>query len=138
MADVHTPEKRSRNMAAIKGRDTKPEKLVRSMVHQMGYRFRLHRKDLPGKPDLVFPRLGKIILVHGCFWHVHNCPNGRGKPDQNSDFWEKKRTLNTERDKRTLRSLRRAGWRVLVVWECKLKSKKREKVQQTLYRFLSG
>jgi len=138
MADVHTPEKRSRNMAAIKATNTKPEMFVRRLVHRMGFRFRLHRKDLPGKPDLVFPRLGKIILVHGCFWHLHDCPNGQVKPDQNSDFWQKKRSLNAERDKRNLQTLRRAGWKVLVVWECQLKKKKLNAVEQLLLQFLGG
>lgn len=136
MADVHTPEKRSLNMSRIKGRDTKPEMFVRSLVHRMGYRFRLHRKDLPGNPDLVFPRLRKIILVHGCFWHMHSCANGRATPEQNFDFWQNKRKSNTDRDKRTVRALRRAGWRVLIVWECKLKRRKQDAVQKALLRFL--
>lgn len=123
-------------MAAIKGRDTKPEILVRKMVHRMGYRFRLHRKDLPGKPDLVFPRLRKIIFVHGCFWHKHKCPAGSKIPAQNFDFWEHKRQLNKERDKRTLRSLRRAGWSVLILWECKLKKKHLNDVRETVSVFL--
>ena len=86
MVDVHTPEQRSFNMSRIRGRDTKPEMIVRSIVHQMGYRFRLHRKDLPGKPDLVLPGRRKIIFVHGCFWHMHRCRYGRVVPRTNTDF----------------------------------------------------
>ena len=118
MVDVHSPKQRSFNMSRIQGKDTKPELIVRSLVHQMGYRFRLHRKDLPGKPDLVLPRHGKIIFVHGCFWHMHRCRYGRVQPKTNADFWQAKRTANVERDRRNLRMLRRAGWQTLIIWEC--------------------
>ena len=118
MTDVLTPEQRRRNMSAIRGADTKPEMVVRSMAHAMGYRFRLHRRDLPGKPDLVFPARRKVILVHGCFWHVHDCPFGRVKPATNAGFWAKKRGENTARDGRNLAALAAAGWSVLVIWEC--------------------
>jgi DNA mismatch endonuclease, patch repair protein len=116
--DVHTREQRSRNMAAIKGKDTKPELTVRRIVHKLGYRFRLHRRDLPGAPDLVFPRLQKIIFVHGCYWHMHACPRGRVTPKTNAEFWQNKRAGNVERDFRNLRKLRATGWKVMMVWEC--------------------
>lgn len=118
MADVHTPRQRSYNMSRIRSRDTKPEIIVRSLVHQMGFRFRLHRRDLAGKPDLVLPRHHKVIFVHGCFWHMHRCRYGRVTPKTNAEFWQTKRTQNVARDQRNLRSLRREGWQVLVVWEC--------------------
>lgn len=121
MADVLTPEQRSRCMAAIRSRDTKPEMAVRRMVHAMGYRFRLHRSDLPGKPDLVLPRHEAVIFVHGCFWHLHNCRTGRVRPKTNAAFWRKKREGNRDRDRRHVRKLRRDGWRVLTVWECQLR-----------------
>ena len=118
MADVHTSRQRSYNMSRIRSRDTKPEMIVRSLVHQMGFRFRLHRRDLAGKPDLVLPRHHKVIFVHGCFWHMHQCRYGRVTPKTNAEFWQTKRTQNVVRDRRNLRSLRRDGWQVLVVWEC--------------------
>ena len=118
MADVHSPQQRSYNMSRIRGRDTKPELLVRSLVHQMGFRFRLHRRDLPGRPDLVLPRHRKVIFVHGCFWHMHRCRYGRVTPRTNADFWQAKRTANVDRDRRNLRKLRRDGWQTLVIWEC--------------------
>lgn len=118
MADVHTPEQRSFNMSCIRGRDTKPELIVRSIVHQMGYRFRLHRNDLSGRPDLVFPGRQRIIFVHGCFWHMHRCRYGRVVPKTNAEFWQAKRTGTVERDRNNRRALRADGWRVLTVWEC--------------------
>jgi DNA mismatch endonuclease (patch repair protein) len=118
MADVHTPEQRSFNMSRIRGRDTKPELIVRSFVHQMGYRFRLHRKDLPGKPDLVLPGRRKIIFVHGCFWHMHRCRYGRVVPRTNTKFWQTKRKATVERDRRNRRDLRADDWEILTVWEC--------------------
>ena len=121
MADVHTKAQRSFNMSRIRDKNTKPEILVRSMVHRMGYRYRLHQKDLPGKPDLVLPRHKKVIFVHGCFWHMHNCKYGRVKPATNADFWQKKREGNRERDKRNIRALKKQGWQVLIVWECQVK-----------------
>lgn len=108
-------------MAAIRGRDTGPERRVRSMVHALGYRFRLYRRDLPGTPDLVFPRLRAIVFVHGCFWHAHRCRAGRSDPKTNAAFWKAKRTRNRERDRAAARALRRRGWLVLTVWECELR-----------------
>lgn len=118
MADVHTARQRSFNMSRIRGKDTKPELIVRSVVHQMGFRFRLHRRDLPGTPDLVLPRHNKVIFVHGCYWHMHRCRYGRVIPKTNTEFWQTKRTGNVERDRRNIRKLRRNGWSVLILWEC--------------------
>lgn len=115
MTDVLTPDQRSYCMSRIHGKNTKPEMIVRRLAHAMGYRFRLHRKDLPGKPDLVFPRLQKVILVHGCFWHLHRCKYGRVTPKTNSEFWQSKREATRARDKRSIRALKALGWDVLVV-----------------------
>lgn len=105
-------------MQAIRGKDTKPEVVVRSLVHRMGYRFRLHRRDLPGTPDIVLTRHRKVIFVHGCFWHMHRCKYGRVVPKTNADFWRTKRQANADRDRRSMRRLRKEGWRILIVWEC--------------------
>jgi DNA mismatch endonuclease (patch repair protein) len=102
--DIITPAERSALMSRIQGKNTKPEILVRSMAHSLGYRFRLHRRDLPGTPDIVFPRLGKVIFVHGCFWHQHRGCRYAYKPKSNSLFWEKKFSGNRERDKRNTQS----------------------------------
>jgi DNA mismatch endonuclease, patch repair protein len=118
MVDVLNKEQRRYCMSRIRGRDTKPEVIVRSLVHRMGYRFRLHRKQLPGSPDIALPRHRKVIFVHGCFWHMHKCRYGRVKPATNVSFWKTKREANVARDKKNLRKLRRDGWKVLVVWEC--------------------
>jgi DNA mismatch endonuclease (patch repair protein) len=118
MSDVHTPEQRSRNMAAIKGGNTKPEMRIRSLLHSIGYRFRLHRKDLSGKPDIVLPKHRTVIFVHGCFWHSHDCRWGRVVPKTRQEFWADKRLRTTQRDTQNLRALKAAGWRVIVIWEC--------------------
>ena len=118
MSDVHSPEQRSFNMSRIRSRDTKPEMIVRSLVHQMGYRFRLHVKGLPGTPDLVLASHRKVIFVHGCFWHMHRCRYGRVTPATNTEFWQNKRGGNVTRDQRNRRLLKAAGWSVLVIWEC--------------------
>ncbi len=121
MADTLTPSQRRKCMAAIRGKDTTPERIVRSMLHWLGCRFALHRADLPGKPDIVMPARGLIALVHGCYWHMHGCKRGRSTPATNAAFWRAKRERTRNRDRRTLAALRRAGWRVLVVWECQLR-----------------
>lgn len=118
MTDVHSKDQRSFNMSRIRSKDTKPELIVRSIVHQLGGRFRLHVKNLPGRPDLVFPSRRKVIFVHGCFWHMHTCRYGRVKPATNATFWEAKRQSNVNRDRRVRRELRADSWEVLVVWEC--------------------
>jgi DNA mismatch endonuclease, patch repair protein len=119
--DVHTPKQRSGNMAAIKGKHTKPEMIVRRMLHAQGYRYVLHRKQLPGRPDLVFPSRKKVIFVHGCFWHMHECRYGSVVPATRTEFWQTKRGGNVERDRRHQLNLIAQGWSVLVVWECETK-----------------
>ncbi len=115
-----SPEAQSRIMRAIRSKDTKPELLVRRIVHRMGFRYRLHRKDLPGKPDLVFNSRRKLIFVHGCFWHSHDCPScpDRGQPKVNQAYWLPKLQRNRERDKASLEALGALGWDVLVIWDC--------------------
>ncbi|HOQ46726.1 MAG TPA: very short patch repair endonuclease [Bryobacteraceae bacterium] len=129
-----TAEQRSRIMRAVKGADTTPELAVRRLAHSMGYRFRLHRKDLPGKPDLTFPRLRKVIFVNGCFWHGHDCARGARVPVRNRDYWTQKVARNMERDRSAQSALQRLGWKSLVVWECEIKDQNR--LQRTLRRFL--
>lgn len=132
--DRLTPEERSRNMARIRSHNTKPEKTVRHLVTALGLRYRLHRRDLPGKPDLVFGPRRTVLFVHGCFWHQHaNCRAGR-MPTAHRDFWSAKLTRNTERDAETKRALQQLGWRVLTVWECETKHP--EKLQRRLARLL--
>lgn len=118
--DIVSPEKRSRMMAGIKGKNTKPEMLVRKLVHGMGFRFRLHRKDLPGSPDLVFPCLKKVIFVHGCFWHRHPGCRLAYTPKSNVQFWQDKLEGNARRDAMALTALDALGWEGLVVWECEV------------------
>lgn len=118
--DTLTPAERSARMALVRAKDTKPELLVRRLVHGMGYRYRLHRRDLPGTPDLVFPGRSKVIFIHGCFWHRHaRCALAR-LPKSRGDFWLPKLTANAERDARNVRTLRQLGWSVLTIWECQL------------------
>jgi DNA mismatch endonuclease (patch repair protein) len=136
MADVLTPQQRSFNMSRIRNRDTRPEMIVRSIVHRLGFRYRLHKKDLPGKPDIVLVRHRKIIDVHGCFFHMHTCKYGRVVPATNAKFWRMKRQSNVERDHRNLTTLRREGWKVLTVWECETKDLK--VLGKNLNRFLTG
>ena len=108
-------------MQAVKSRDTKPERRVRSLTHRLGYRFRLHRSDLPGKPDLTFAGPRKVIFVHGCFWHGHDCPRGSRTPKRNARYWTQKITTNRQRDQRSIQALTDLGWSALVLWECELK-----------------
>lgn len=122
-------------MSRIRGRNTKPEMAVRKLLFSMGYRYRLHRKDLPGKPDIIFTSRKKAIFVHGCFWHQHNssdCPLV-AKPGSNKDFWEKKLRGNVERDRKNLNALKALGWDVLVVWECDLRNVKKLKKVLALF-----
>lgn len=137
MVDVHSREQRSFNMSRIRSKHTKPELIVRSLVHQMGFRFRLHRRDLPGKPDLVLPRHKKVIFVHGCFWHLHRCRYGRVTPQTNAEFWQAKRAGNVARDRRHLQQLRALGWKTLVIWECWTRDPE-TKVRPRLEAFLRG
>ncbi|MCD4830760.1 MAG: DNA mismatch endonuclease Vsr [Anaerohalosphaeraceae bacterium] len=135
MSDVHTKKQRSYNMSRIKNKDTRPEIVVRKIIHGMGYRYGLHRKDLPGKPDIVLTRHRKIIQINGCFWHKHNCKYGKVKPKTNADFWEMKRTATVKRDKESLSKLKKLGWDILVIWECQTKQPK--KIVQKLTAFLN-
>jgi len=134
--DTLTREQRSKCMAAIRGKDTTPERIVRSTVHRLGFRFRLHGSEIPGKPDLVFRSRRIVIFVHGCYWHMHNCKRGRSTPVTNAAFWKTKRTTNRRRDRLTLARLRRSGWRVLVVWECQTPD--RAKLATRLTEFLGS
>lgn len=109
-------------MSRIRNRNTKPEMRVRAITHGLGYRYRLHRKDLPGRPDLVFPARKKVIFVHGCFFHMHECRYGQVVPKTNAEFWAKKRRSNVERDKRNIAELEAQGWQALTVWECETRN----------------
>jgi len=121
VTDTLTPEQRSKLMSRIRGRDTSPEMTIRRLVHSMGYRYRLHRRDLPGTPDLVFGPRRKVIFVHGCFWHLHQgCPLAR-RPKSRTDYWWPKLEANRQRDKRNQQALEDLGWKVLVIWECEIK-----------------
>lgn len=134
MTDVLTAAQRSFNMSRIRSRDTRPELIVRSIVHRLGYRYRLHKGDLPGKPDIVLVRHRKIIDVHGCFFHMHSCRYGSVVPATNAQFWKQKRLSNVERDKKNFRALTASGWNVLIVWECETRDA--SKLQQTIKQFL--
>lgn len=118
MTDKLTSERRSENMRRIRGQSTSPEMIVRRLAHGMGYRYRLHVTTLPGKPDLVFPRLRKIIQVHGCFWHQHGKCIDSHMPKSRLDYWLPKLKGNVERDRGTQRALRQLGWKMLIIWEC--------------------
>ena len=131
--DKLTQQQRSALMSRVKTKGTAPEMIVRSLIHRLGYRFRLHRKDLPGTPDLVFPSLQKIVFVHGCFWHGHSCSRG-APPSSNQLFWELKIAANCRRDKTVVRKLRGAGWSILIVWECQISDK--NKFLQRVINFL--
>ena len=134
--DKLTPERRSENMRRIKSKGMKPEMTVRKLAHRLGYRFRLHRKDLPGKPDLVFPGRRKVIFVHGCFWHQHRdlaCRDGR-PPQSNLEYWKPKLERNRDRDESALKELGEAGWQVLTVWECETRNA--QELEKRLTEFL--
>ncbi len=120
--DRHTPEQRSRNMAAVKSRDTKPELAIRKLLFSLGYRFRLQRRDLPGRPDIVLPKYKLAIFVNGCFWHRHEGCKIATEPKSNTDFWQAKFKSNVARDQRNYAALREMGWQVLVIWECEVKA----------------
>ena len=121
MADIKTPEERSRNMAAIKGKDTKPEEIVRKYLFSHGFRYRKNDPRLPGKPDIVLPKYRTAIFVNGCFWHMHEGCKYFVWPKSNADFWRTKLIANADRDKANYLSLRDLGWNVIIVWECQLK-----------------
>ena len=116
-------EKRSRNMSAIKSKNTKPEIAVRKLLHSMGYRFRLHRKDLPGSPDIVLPKYKTVIFVHGCFWHRHENCKYASTPKTRKEFWNKKFAENKKRDSEIQEKIKIMGWKYVVIWECEIKNK---------------
>ena len=130
--DRLSKEKRSWNMSLIKGRDTKPEMIVRKMLHRLGYRFRLHRKNLPGTPDIVLPKYNTVIFVHGCFWHRHAGCRYAYKPKSRVNFWQDKFRQNMERDRKVSLQLKELGWQVEIIWECETKNN--EKLVQQLTR----
>lgn len=140
MADKLTPERRSWNMSRIRGKHTKPELLVRRLLHAKGYRYRLHGRAggsrLPGNPDLVFAGRRKVIFVNGCFWHFHDCRVGQHAPKANADFWAAKRERTKERDASQRRLLEDAGWEVLTLWECELKES--SALESQLVQFLGS
>ena len=135
MVDTRTPEQRRKIMRSVRTKNTGPEMIVRSLLHSLGYRYRLHRQDLPGRPDLVFPRRRKIVFVHGCFWHGHGCSKGR-LPKSRIEYWGPKITRNKVRDIETTEALQRAGWTVGVVWQCETRDS--ETLKKRLVDFLSG
>lgn len=119
--DVFDAEKRSAVMRAVKSKNTTPEMTVRRLLHQAGYRFRLHRDDLPGKPDIVFPGKRAVIFIHGCFWHQHPGCRHADRPSSNNPYWNKKLNRNIERDKAHAAALHEQGWKVLILWECEIR-----------------
>jgi DNA mismatch endonuclease (patch repair protein) len=121
VTDVFSPQKRSSVMRRVKSRDTGPEKTVRRLLTGLGARYRLHRKDLPGNPDVVMPGRRLALFVHGCFWHGHDCARGSRAPKQNADYWQAKIGRNRARDTASTAALRAAGWRVETIWECEMK-----------------
>jgi len=136
MADIKSIEERSHNMSRIRSKDTKPEKIVRKFLHANGFRYRLNRKDLPGKPDIVLAKYGAIVFVNGCFWHHHfpGCRDGH-LPKSNSEYWVNKINRNIERDRGNVIELERLGWRVFIIWECELTKKKSE---STLFKLVDN
>ena len=121
MTDHLTTQQRSWNMSRIKSKDTKPEKMVRSLLHKMGYRFRIHKKVLPGNPDIVLPKYKTVIFVHGCYWHRHKGCKFAFMPKTKVDFWEKKFVQNLNRDRRKQKELQDLGWHIIIIWECELR-----------------
>lgn len=134
--DRVNPEKRSEIMSHIRGKNTKPELLVRSLLHRAGFRFRLHRKDLPGKPDIVLPKYKTVVFVHGCFWHGHRGCSKATLPQTNTAFWQEKLAKNASRDARTRTLLQQDGWKVVVVWQCEIAQLRRN--PETLFRRITA
>ena len=136
MTDIFEPGKRSEIMSRVRSRDTKPELVVRRIAHGLGFRFRLHRKDLPGRPDIVFPRHRAVIMVHGCFWHRHPGCKNASTPKTRESFWNAKFADNVVRDRRNQTALGELGWRVMVIWECETRD--HEAVAARIESFLRG
>src|SRR3954469_6451150 len=132
MADVHTKEQRRKNMAAIKGKNTKPEILVRKFLHSKGYRFRLHDKKLPGKPDIVLPKYKTVIFIHGCFWHGHKGCKYYVVPKTRTEWWLNKINGNIANDTKAIKALKKEGWKIIMLWECDLKKNKSGRILQKL------
>lgn len=138
MADVHEPQTRSYNMSQIRGKDTKPEMLVRKFLHNRGFRYRLHDKNLPGKPDLVFNKIKTVIFIHGCFWHGHeNCKYFK-LPKSKTEWWQNKIKGNKMNDRENYERLISLGWKILTIWECELKPKVRERTLTNIYNNLQN
>jgi DNA mismatch endonuclease (patch repair protein) len=138
--DVHTPEGRSHNMSRVRSRDTRPELVLRRALHSAGLRYRLHLRNLPGRPDLVFSSRRAVIFVHGCFWHGHDCPRF-SLPATREDFWKEKLEANRIRDEQVISELHDKDWRILIVWECTLRGPSKrplEIVTQEVKNFLEG
>ena len=133
--DTVSPEQRSRNMSKVRGKNTSLELKIRSLLHRLGYRYRLHRKDLPGTPDMVFSARRSVIFIHGCFWHGHTCARA-ALPTSNRQFWEEKIGRNKERDGRVLEQLLENGWKVLTVWQCE--TKEEDVLRERLVSFLEA
>lgn len=136
MADVHEPEVRSYNMSQIRGKDTKPEILVRKFLHVNGYRYRLHDKKLPGKPDIVLKKHKTVIFIHGCFWHGHKDCKYYVIPKTRTQWWLNKINRNKDKDKKSTKVLQKEGWNVITIWECELKKDKRKKTLHKLIQKL--
>jgi len=131
--DIYSREKRSVIMARVRSKDSTPELAVRRLLHSLGYRYRLHLNNLPGKPDIVLPKYDSVIFIHGCFWHHHKGCKKSKMPETNADFWRKKILDNVARDKRNIRELGEKDWKVLVLWECQVRS---PKLQERINHFL--
>ena len=136
MPDIMTQEQRSERMSRVRSKDSKAELVVRSLVHRLGFRYGLHNKKLPGKPDIVLTRHKKVILIHGCFWHQHGVCRPLAIPKKNGRFWRAKFADNVDRDKKNIQGLTKLGWKILVVWECETKDIKI--LEKRIRRFLSS
>jgi DNA mismatch endonuclease (patch repair protein) len=137
MADKFDKTKRSEIMTKVKGENTTPELVVRKLLFSMGFRYRLHRKDLPGKPDIVMPKYKLVIFVHGCFWHgCPTCRHAQIRPADNAEYWNKKLDKNKERDSKNIMELKNNGWNVLVIWECETKKKKIDLLRNKIIDYL--
>jgi DNA mismatch endonuclease, patch repair protein len=136
--DPLSSEERSKRMSLVRAKDTKPEMRVRKLIHSMGYRYRLHVQNLLGRPDIVFPSRRKVIFVHGCFWHQHNCAMGDRMPKSRVEFWREKLEGNKKRDTDIKRRLRAGGWSILVVWECQTVPSKLDQLSSRINRFIEG
>ena len=131
MADIVTPEKRSQMMAGIKGKNTRPEMAIRTGLHKIGFRYRIHVRDMPGKPDMIFPKFRAVLFVHGCFWHHHDCHLFKW-PSSRVEFWRTKIDRNVEVDRLNIEKLREAGWRIGIVWECAVKGRTRKPLPEVI------